>query len=248
MAFVPQNPLEDALLRAQADLPAREEFYNLLRSEVLVVPGDCGRAAGEDGVAKAMPTDPLNMPSMRINGRVYYPIFSSIERLKAFRDTPFFFVAGGDLFARRDGEFLLNPGSDLGKILTRDEVAYCLDESPTRKAPGGPRKVYWREPKEHPQKLVEALRVLFANRSNIVSAALLEVAFSERAEPPHPAIGIEAIGDWRKTFAEITEITAALLPDMIVDVVPLDRANPMDELAKALLGVAPFYVRETKLN
>lgn len=248
MVFVPQNPLEDALLRAQTDMPAREEFYNLLRSAAVVVPGDCGRTAGDDGVATAMPGDPLNMPTMRINGRVYYPVFSSIERLKAYRDTPFFFIAGQDLFKGRAGEFLLNPGSDLGKILTRDEVAYCLDTSATRKAPGGARKVYWREPKDYPQKLVDALRVLFANRSHVMSAALLEVAFSERPEPPHPLIGIEAEGDWRKTFAEVSEITGALLPDTIVDVIPLDRAKPMDELANALLGAAPFYVRDTKLN
>lgn len=248
MAFVPQNPLEDALLRAQTDMPAREEFYNLLRNEVVVVPGDCGRVAGDDDVAKAAPGDVLNMPTMRINGRAYYPIFSSIERLKAYRDSPFFFISGHDLFNTRRGEFLLNPGSDLGKVLTRDEIAYCMDTSATRKTPSSSRKVYWREPKEYPQKLVDALRVLFANRGDVISAALLEVAFSERAEPPHPLIGIEAAGDWRKTFAEVSEITGALLPDTIVDVVPLDRAKPGDELAAALLKTAPFYVRETKLH
>ncbi|HEY7979185.1 MAG TPA: enhanced serine sensitivity protein SseB C-terminal domain-containing protein [Rhizomicrobium sp.] len=249
MAFVPQNPLEDALLRAQTEIPARETFYDLLKSEVLAVPGDCGRAAGDDGFARALPGDALNMPTMRINGRIYHPIFSSIERLKTYRDTPFFFISGHHLFeSKRNAEFLLNPGSDLGKVLTRDEVAYCMDTSATRKALSSARKVYWREPKEYPQKLVEALRMLFANRGEIVSAALLEVAFSERAEPPHPLIGIEAAGDWRKTFAEISKITGTLLPDTIVDVVPLDRAKPMDELAAALLKAAPFYVRETKLH
>jgi hypothetical protein len=189
------------------------------------------------------------MPTMRINGRVYIPVFSSIERLKTYRDTPFFFIPGRDLFEnKRNAEFLLNPGSDLGKVLTRDEIAYCMDTSAKRKAPSAARKVYWREPKEYPQKLVDALRVLFANRGDVISAALLEVAFSERAEPPHPLIGIEANGDWRKTFAEISEITGTLLPDTIVDIVPLDRAKPIDELAVALLKVAPFYVRETKLH
>ena len=249
MAFVPQNPLEEVLLRAQGDIAARETFYNHLRDETLVVPGDCGRAAGDGGVASARPGDSLNVPTMRINGRVYIPIFSSVERLKGYRDTPFFFIPGRDLFkSKSNAEFLLNPGSDLGKVLTRDEIAYCLDTSPTRKTPSNNRKVYWREPKEYQQKLVDALRVLFANRGDVVSAALLEVAFSERKEPPHPLIGIEAAGDWRKTFAEVSEITGALLPDTIVDVIPLDRAKPMDELATALVNTAPFYVRETKLH
>jgi hypothetical protein len=248
VAFVPQNPLEDALLRAQTEVPAREEFYRLLKSEGLVVPGDCGRAAEGDAVAKASPGDTLNMPVMRINGRQYYPVFSSVERLKAFRDTLFFVMPGGELFHSHHGaEFLLNPGSDLGKVLTHDEIAYCLDPSSGRKAASG-RRVYWREPKEYPQKLVDALRVLFTNRGDVLSAYLLEVAFSERKEPPHPLIGIEAAGDWRKTFAEVTEITGNLLPDIIVDVIPLDRAKPMDELAAALLTISPFYVRETQFH
>jgi hypothetical protein len=249
VAFVPHNPLEDALLRAQTDIAAREAFYDLLRDEILAVPGDCGRAAGDNSVATALPGDTLNVPTIRINGRVYIPIFSSIERLQAFRDTPFFFASGRELFeSNLNAEFLLNPGSDLGKVLTRDEIAYCLDASASRKTPSSNRKVYWREPKEYPQKLVDALRVLFANRGDVVSATLLEVAFSERKEPPHPLIGIEAAGDWRKTFAEVSEITGALLPDTIVDVIPLDRTKPMDELATALLNIAPFYERENKLH
>src|ERR1700753_2283181 len=155
------------LLRAQTDVPAREDFYKLLKSEVLIVPGDCGRPAGDDAIPTAVPGDALNVPVMRINGRAYYPIFSSIERLKAYRDSAFFFMSGGDLFrSKRDAEFLLNPGSDLGKVLSRDEVAYCLDPSVGRSSPA--RKVYYREPKNYPQKLVDALRVLFANRGDVV--------------------------------------------------------------------------------
>jgi hypothetical protein len=246
VAFVPQNRLEEALLRAQTEVPAREEFYKLLKSEALAVPGDCG--AREEG-AVAIAGDVLNTPVMRINGRQYCPVFSSVERLKHFRDTPFFFIPGGELFQAKSGaEFLLNPGSDIGKVLTRDEVAYCLDPSAPRRDAATNRRVHYREPKIYPQKLVDALRVLFANRGDVLSAYLLEVAFSERDEPPHPLIGIEAAGDWRKTFAEVSEITGNLLPDIIVDVIPLDRAKPMDELAVTLLKTAPFYVRDTKLH
>jgi hypothetical protein len=244
VTFVPQNPLEDALLRAQTEIPAREEFYKLLKSETLAVPGECGQA--EEG-AIAAAGDVLNMPVMRINGRQYFPIFSSVERLKHYRNTPFFFIAGGDLFHRKHGaEFLLNPGSDIGKVLSQDEVAYCLDPSSRRAA--RERQIFYRAPKDYPQKLVDALRVLFANRIDIVAASVLEIAFSDRTEPPHPAIGIEAAGDWRKTFAEISEITNTLMPDIIVDIVPIDRSKPMDELAEILAKTAPFYVRDTALK
>jgi hypothetical protein len=250
VAFVPQNPLEDALLRAQTDVPAREEFYDRLRDEMLFVPGDCGRAADGGDAPTASAMDTLTVPVIRINGRQYYPIFSSIERLKTYRDTSFFIIRGADVFQNKNGaEFLLNPGSDIGKVMTRDEVAYCLAPSGSRKAQVKERRVYWREPAEYPQKLVEALRVFFANRADVASAHLLEVSFSERSEPPHPMIGIEVTGDWRKTFSEVTQITEALLPDVIVDVIPLNREKPMDELATALLKTAPFYMRDnTKLN
>ena len=250
MAFVPQNPLEDALLRAQTDIPAREEFYDRLRDEMVFVPGDCGRAADTDDAPIASASDTLTVPVIRINGRQYYPIFSSVERLKTYRDTPFFIIRGADFFQSKSGaEFLLNPGSDIGKLMTRDEVAYCLMPSGARTAPARERRVFWREPQDYPQKLVDALRIFFANRVDVASAYLLEVAFSERSEPPHPLIGIEAAGDRRKTFSEVTEITNALLPDVIVDVIPLNREKPMDELATALLSSAPFYVRDTtKLN
>jgi hypothetical protein len=236
MAFEPENPLEDALLRAQTEASARPEFFDRLLSEKLIVPGECGRA-------EAVPGDRLDVATMRVNGRVYIPVFSSITRLGAHGRTPFFYMRGRDLLmATRGSEFVLNPGAEIGKVLTTREITFLLDPSAPREAEKPP-QVFWREPKVYPQKLVDSLKVLFANRADILSAALVEAAFSDRNEPPHPMIGIEVEGDWRKTFREVSEITRALLPDVIVDFIPLNRAKPMDQLAEILVNIAPFYVR-----
>ena len=238
MAFNPENPLEDALLRAQTDVAARPEFFDLLLREKLIVPGSCGKP-------EAAPGDRLDISTMRVNGRVYVPAFSSLARMGAA--TPFFRMRGRDLLVATHGaEVVLNPGAELGKVLTTREIAFLLDPSaPAEKPP----QVFWRQPKVYPQKLVDALRVLFANRANIAFASVIEVSFSDRtAELPHPMIGIETTGDWRTTFAEVSKITEALLPDIIVDIVPIDRARPMDELAAVLMNTAPFYVRDTKLS
>jgi hypothetical protein len=236
MTFEPENPLEDALLRAQTEIPARAEFFDLLLREKLIVPGECGKA-------EAVPGDVLNVATMRINGRVYVPVFSSITRLGEHRETPFFSMRGRDLLeGTRGAEFVLNPGAEIGKVLTSREITRLLNPSAPDEAEK-PLQVFWRQPKVYPQKLVDALKVLFVNRTDIMSAAVVEAAFSDREEPPHPMIGIEAIGDWRKTFREVSEITRALMPDIIVDIIPIDRSKPMDQLAEILVKIAPFYVR-----
>jgi hypothetical protein len=241
MAFEPENPLEDSLLRAPTDVAARTRFFDLLLREKLIVPGTCGSPEAALG-------DRLDISTMRVNGRVYIPVFSSITRLGAHHLTPFFLMRGRDLLtATRGAEFVLNPGSDAGKVLTAREIAFLLDPSAPREAEKPP-EVFWREPRVYPRMLVDALRVLFANRANILFASVIEVTFSDRVEPPHPMIGIEATGDWRKTFGEVSEITAALLSDVIVDVVPIDRAKPMDEIARALMNIAPFYTRGPRLH
>ena len=239
MAFEPENPLEDALLRAQTEPSARTEFFDLLLREKLVVAGDCGKPEAALG-------DRLEVKTMRVNGRVYIPVFSSVARLGAHSsDVPFFHMRGRDLLTTtRGAEFVLNPGSEIGKVLTARDITLLLDPLASR-VPQKPPQVAWRQPLVYPQKLVDALKVLFANRADVLSAALIEAAFSDRNEPPHPMIGIEAIGDWRKTFREVSELTRALMPDIIVDLVPLDRGKPMDQLAEILANTAPFYVRQT---
>src|SRR3974390_1622443 len=192
MAFEPENRLEKALLLATTDVMARPEFYRLLMSDPVI-------AAGE-----VVDSEGIKLAIVRHNGRPYHPIFTAFSRLDAFSPTktPRFVIVGRDLFSRtRGADFVLNPGLPVGKQLSPAEIEYWLDPSARarRTLSRNPPKARLGLLPKPPQLLVDALRVLFQNRHDIVAAHLLEVAFSDRSEPPHPLIVIATDGAWEKT-------------------------------------------------
>lgn len=240
MTFEPENRLEDALLKAKTDVLARPVFYQLLMTEALIVAGDVDRTPGKEGI---------NLAVLKHNGREFHPIFSSLTRLRAIApgEKRHFLAVGRDLFLRTKGaDFALNPSSELGKVLMANEIAFWLDPSArarrtlVRNQPHAVITI----PQERPRKLVEALSILFVNRHDIVSAQLLDVQFSDRNEPPHPLIVIETEGDWAKLSGEISALTAAVMPDMIVDIIPLDRAARDPQFEGPLASAPPFFQRK----
>ena len=241
MTFEPENPLEEALARARTDVLARPLFYQLLMSEPLVVAGEIVRKEGE--------IEGMNLALIRHNGRDFHPIFTSFTRLRAIapKETRHFLAVGRDLFTRTKGaDFALNPSSDLGKVLMANEIAFWLDPSARARRTlqrNQPHLVVC-ESHDHPKKFIEALSVLFVNRRDVVAAYVLEVSFSDRNELPHPLVVVETEGDFGKLAAEISQLSGAILPDLILDVVPLDRANPDPRYAPYLEKVPPFFQRK----
>lgn len=242
MAFEPENKLEIALVKAAKDVLARPEFYHCLMSEPVVVAGELVRAG--DGVSEGM-----NLAVMRHNGRPYHPIFSSFTRLKAISKAEIhhFAMVGRDLFTRTKGaDFLLNPGSEIGKPLSPTEIAFWLDPSARaqRRLLKNPPMAKVANLAEPPRALIESLRVLFANRRDIVRAHILEVSFSDRNEPPHPLIVIETEGNWDKVSGEVGELSAAILPDVLIDIIRFDPSDPDAGLLPFIANSKPFYQRE----
>jgi hypothetical protein len=243
MAFEPENRLEEALLKAKDDVLARPVFYQLLMTEPLVVAGDVVRKT--DGAA----SDGMNLAVIRHNGRDFHPIFSSFTRLRAIApdEKRHFLAVGRDLFMRtRGADFALNPSSELGKVLMANEIAFWLDPSARarRALQRNQPHVVVTLPQENPRKLIEALSILFVNRHDVSRAFLLEVAFSDRKEPPHPLIVVEMDGNWPKIAGEISELAQAVVPDMVLDVVPNDPNHPDPRLAEPLAAVTPFFQRK----
>src|SRR5271168_3543727 len=225
MAFEPENRLEEALLKARDDVLARPAFYQLLMTEPLVVAGDVVRKA--EGAS----SDGMNLAVIRHNGRDFHPIFTSFTRLRAIApdEKRHFLAVGRDLFMRTKGaDFALNPSCELGKVLMANEIAFWLDPSARarRALQRNQPHIVVTVPTVSPRKLIEALSILFVNRLDVVRATLLEVAFSDRKEPPHPLIVVETEDNWGKLAGEIAELAGAVVPDMILDVVPHDRAHP----------------------
>jgi hypothetical protein len=243
MPFEPENQLEQALLKAKDDVLARPVFYQLLMTEPLVVAGDLMRKA--DGAD----SDGMNLAIIRHNGRDFHPIFTSFTRLKAIApdEKRHFLAVGRDLFLRtRGADFALNPSSELGKVLMANEIAFWLDPSARarRALQRNQPHIIVTIPLETPRKLLEALSILFVNRHDVIQAFLLDVAFSDRKEPPHPLIVVETEGNWGKLSGEIAELAGAVVPDLILDVVPHDHTRPDPRLAEPLAATKPFFQRK----
>ncbi len=248
MAFVPENPLEEALVRAAADPQAAPAFFRLLMESQLIAIGSVGGHGG--GTVALRPGDTVSLANVRHNGRNYHPVFSSMTRLQHFvrEATGYFAIDARALFGMTTGSnFVLNPGAECGKELMAGEIAFWLDPAPRETVIDRATGVLIGQPAVYPQKLVEALCVLFANRSDVASACLVQIAFHDRDEPPHPLIAIEIEGSWKKIAAEVSELAAAIVPDTLFDLMPLKRGES-DGIQAALQDIPPFYSRRAKLH
>ena len=179
-------------------------FYRLLMTEMLFVCGQVRRAAATHPALPPQPGDQLSLAVVRHNGRSYHPVFSSLARLVGFagKDVPYFSMAGRELFrCTPNVDFALNPNSPFGKELTAREIAFWLDPSARarRTLANNPPRAILSAPDACPRQLTDAFRILFANRSDVVAAHLLYVAFTDRDEPAHPLIGIGRKGNGRSS-------------------------------------------------
>ena len=232
MSFEPENELERAILLAASQESARSEFYRLLLMSELVALGELGET--------------INIETVEKDGQKYHPVFTSERRLDAFVQNPLprFRLNGRVLFeSTRGASFVINPGSELVKTLSPEEIAWCLGQD---HAPSG--SVVVAQPKVYPTRLVKALCVLFTSRALIRAAHLVYVAREGIDREGHPLIGLVADGDVPRLAAEIFQAAAEALPGTIVDVVWLNPDGPIDPLQKHVLSIAPFYQRTLTLN
>ena len=248
MSFTPESDLERALVRAQAEEAARPGFYHLLLEAGRFVIGDVVNAAGTAEEGTLPPGGQLRLAGLEHEGHSYHLIFTTLERLQAFAGEPgpHLRMKARELFAATQGAyFMLNAGDEYGKPLVPEEIAQLLNASPVRRGieSGEETQIRLGPPPTYPHVLVKALKTLFADTPAIVAAHLLYIAYKD-GDYPHPIIGVEGGGDWQAVAKEIGDVLKATNSGTLVDVMPLDRANP-DGIARALLEVPPFYSRQT---
>jgi hypothetical protein len=232
MGFEPLNELEQAMLLAASQESARPAFYRLLLNSDLWVLGEL--------------TDRISIETVENAGKKYHPVFTAEQRIDALvrEPIPRFAMNGRLLFAStRGADFVINPGSELVKTLSPEEVAWFLAEQ--RSAPG---TLIVAQPKVHPKRLVKALCVLFTSRSLIRAAHLVYVAREGIDAEGHPMIGLVADADIPRLAGEIIAVAEEALPGTLVDVVWLNPTGPLDPLQKHVLSVPPFYRRTATLN
>jgi len=231
MGFEPENELERAMLLAASRESARPHFYRLLLDSELVVLGEFGERMGIETVEN--------------NGQKFHPVFTSMRRSQAFAPPamPRFALPGQILFeSTRGASFVINPGSELVKTLTPEEITWCLS------LPRPTGNLFLSQPEVHPKRLLKALSVLFTSRSRIRAAHLAYVVHEGVDRTPHPIIGLVADGDVPRLADEIFRAAAEALPGETIDVVWLNPDSPLNELQKHLLTVTPFYRRTATLN
>jgi len=245
MPFIPENELERALVKAVQDRAAAPDFYRLLLDSNLLV---LGSAEGLDDATEEFALAPggkLNLVIGTKNGGQFLPVFSSLARMQDYvqQDSKYLSVNGRALLeVTRGAPVTLNPASEYGKELSPVEVQKLLD------GPGAGRseaRVIVGEA-DFPVMLVEALTATFAARPDIQAAWMIQVTFADRAEEPHPLVGIETNGapqsDWPSLMQAIEAAAEKSAPGLVFDVQRIDRNNPVG-VAGALLQTAPFYRR-----
>jgi hypothetical protein len=232
MGFEPENELEHAMLLAASQESARPDFYLLLLDSELWALGEL--------------TDRIAIDTVENAGRTFHPVFTAEKRIGALvnEPRPHFSIPGRVLFAStRGASFVINPGSEIVKTMSPEEIAWMLDQP----KPAAAANIVVAEPKVYPTRLIKALCVLFTSRARIKAAHLLYVAREGIDSEAHPLIGLVADGDVPRLADEIMQVGAEALPGTVVDVVWLNPDGPLDPLQEHMLGIAPFYKRTASL-
>ena len=240
MLFIAENELEKALVAAVKTPSSAPEFYRLLlESDLLVM----GAAEGREEAQAQFSLEPgtnLKLVTGVKDGNPYLPVFSSLARMQEFvqQETKYLSINGRALLElTRGGPIILNPASQYGKELSPLEVHQLLG-GPT--APSEKHIITGEAP--YPMPLVQALTSVFAARPDIETAWMIQVTFADRANQPHPLVGIETAGDWPSLVQAIQAAAEAHVPDTLFDIQRVDRRNPAG-MTSALIQAAPFYVR-----
>ncbi len=242
MLFIPENELERALVAAVKNPQLAPDFYRLLLESSLLV---LGTAQGQEGATHELTLAPgsrINLVTGQKDGHPYLPVFSSLVRMQEYvkQESKYLSMKGRDLFElARGAPVTLNPASEYGKELSAEQVRQLLD--PIERS-GPPRAIVGEA--DYPMPLVEALTRVFAARPEVEAAWMIQVTFADRAQEPHPLVGIEtdAKADFRGLVDAIQKETENAVPGTVFDVQRIDRQRP-NSLTDALLQVPPFYSR-----
>jgi hypothetical protein len=239
MPFIAENELERALVEAVKNPASAPDFYRLLLESDLLVLGTVGGRQDATDKFTLAPGGKVNLVTGVRNGSTFLPVFSSLVRMQEYvkQESKYLRVNGRALLdLTRGAPVVLNPASDYGKELKPEQVAQLLDPSASR----GQRPIIAGDV-EYPVPLVNMLINLFATRPEIEAAWIIHVTFADRDEP-HPLVGVETTADWPSLMQAIEAVAERLLPGMVFDLQPIDRARP-NRLTDALLQFPPFYQR-----
>lgn len=218
--FVPANHLERLLVKAADDPAVRPEFLRALLDSKICVIGWTGDVPPTEEVSfVARGGEKLNVRTVPFEGRTVTPVFTSPERVAAYAPgVTYVAMTTRDLLAIIGAqELVMNPGSAYGKHFLRQEVQNLLDGSAFR-----PRQSWVAEkeeqmligrPAKYPDQFVEALRRMFARRTDVRRAYVALIHFPSRSEAPNLYLAIDTDGDLKSIAADCGVVAAATLEE-----------------------------------
>ncbi len=246
--FIPTNSLEQRLVEAATDVGARPAFYRELLESDVFVPGFTEQGGEGETVVKA--GDNVSIAHWQDqNGAPYVPVFSSMQRMQQAitEKQNYLRVNARSLLEIVEGiQVVLNPGAPYGKEFTSEEISRLLDGSifkgTQRHIVEQEQQVMLGQPSVYPQKLVDALKSLFAQHKTVESAHLAHIFNATSGEPPHTIIGIKAAGDISGITADAGMVAGEVLArHEIVDFIQMGTDNVSSYMLKS---TEPFYVRQ----
>lgn len=227
--FRPENEVEEALLAAVRDGDRPGLIAALAHAEVYVP----AEQAGEE----------VRLATIEQDGTSYVPVFTSLAQLRrvAPDGTGFLCVEGRGLSAvsPRGLSVVVNPGGELGVVLSPDEVE-ALETAPAAPEP-------WQlvgEPAQEPEELLSALRSL-AEREPSVRAAYRGLLLRRGAATSELVIGLE-LADGADAHAILDDAAAAARSAGVesLALVIVGRDEPSDPVGRFLVTrTEPFYAR-----
>ncbi len=230
--FEPENDIERMLVRA-ADEPSERPVFAraLLDAEIFIVlvPEGGRIVPGPDGKMTIPEGTRLVVPSAMRGKETLFPFFTTSSRARAWFEGEHIVAPdrARDLFGRHpDTAFVLNPGSDYGKVFTPAEVTRFLagrfeEEAGTAAIPDGQELLLGR-PRTIPDTLVAALgRELGAVES--VHGAWLMLAAPARDAEQIWMLGVDHDAGWSAVQTAIDRAVAGdVLEGRLLDAVALD--------------------------
>jgi hypothetical protein len=239
----PVNRLEVLLAQAVADAGRRPEFlYAFLESDLFII-----GVGGSEPTQEASQDGRLELRYWLLDDQPILPVFSSLDRLRAFIDREEAYIRIGcrSLLRLLDGEMIvvLNPGSPPSETFTQAELAKLLDGSAFSLQPGetleAEQQLLLSQPADYPQELVDALTTLFRHRPYVEAAYLAQAALSA-SEAALLIVGVLGRGHLRNVLGEAAMVANEVLGEDGPEVrfVALDHESGISTYMRQSL---PFY-------
>ena len=251
MTDFPRNDLETAMQQAAEDPVARPDFFSALLEARIYVIGDANTDL-PDGEFRISEGDTISMANFEFeDGQPYIPFFTSLDALNeaVSGETPYLSIGTRELLDSTRGNFLvLNPGQDIAKEFTPEEVTRLLDGTPISGTGeyklDDDTEVLIGRPADEPVELIDALTRLFARHGAVKRAFYAQMLVETQDKPLSLVVALDTDGTTDRLIQEMQMVIPDTAPEsMPVDVVLLGQADSLVDEYFQTSTILPFYER-----